>query len=229
MLSIFTFLVILFLIFTNGITDASNAVATVVGTKVLPYRKACVLAGIFNLIGIIVMYYFNDSVASTMNEMVSLPSGEEGLCILLIAMLTTIFFSAFSALNGIPASESYELIFSLVGATLAVMGEKAIRFEKIQWVVGGLLFSLVGTVLIAKIAQRCFRKIIAKMKIYQINIFQVLSCCGMSFAHGAQDGLKFIGLFKVFERIANSGSKIADGAMVLMVGVALAIRYHDRR
>ena len=103
----------------------------------------------------IMMYFLNTSVVSTMSEMVSLPSGYEGICILLIAMLTTIFFSCFSALNGLPASDSYELIFSLLGASVAVYGVKQICFEKVSLVIFGLFFSILGTIVIAKIIN-CF-------------------------------------------------------------------------
>ena len=48
-------LIITILIFTNAVTDAPNAIATLVGTKVMEFKKAAKLSAIFNLIGIIVI------------------------------------------------------------------------------------------------------------------------------------------------------------------------------
>jgi PiT family inorganic phosphate transporter len=37
--------------FVGGFTDAANAIATSVGTRVLPPRAAVLMAGVFNLLG----------------------------------------------------------------------------------------------------------------------------------------------------------------------------------
>jgi len=40
--------------FLNGVTDAPNAIATVVSTRVLPPLAAVVMAAVFNLVGAVV-------------------------------------------------------------------------------------------------------------------------------------------------------------------------------
>lgn len=50
LINIFTFLIILILTFINGLTDATNAISTLVGTKVLSFRKACLISAIFDFI-----------------------------------------------------------------------------------------------------------------------------------------------------------------------------------
>ena len=53
-LQIIIVIIIVLLIFTNGITDAPNAIATIVGSKTMKFRKAAVISAIFNFIGIII-------------------------------------------------------------------------------------------------------------------------------------------------------------------------------
>ena len=53
----FTFIVIAILILTNAITDAPNAIATLVGTKVLEFKKSAYLSAIFNFINFSNSYY----------------------------------------------------------------------------------------------------------------------------------------------------------------------------
>ena len=50
-LQIIIVIIIVLLIFTNGITDAPNAIATIVGSKTMKFRKAAVISAIFNFIG----------------------------------------------------------------------------------------------------------------------------------------------------------------------------------
>ena len=50
LINILTFLVILILTFINGLTDATNAISTLVGTKVMSFRKACILSAIFDFV-----------------------------------------------------------------------------------------------------------------------------------------------------------------------------------
>ncbi len=228
MISISTFLVILFLVFTNGITDASNAVATVVGTKVISYRKACILSGILNAVGVLTMYQINPSVSSTISEIASLPYFETSMMIIMIASLVTILFSLISAFNGIPASESYGLIFGILGAIIATFGTTKIHIQKIFLIMLGIVFSLVGTHFISIIIKKFSHQMIQTMSIKQNRIMQVLSCFSMSFAHGAQDGLKFIGLLKLYQSMPNC-FWIGEWKIVLLCASILAVRNHDRR
>lgn len=48
-LSIITLATVVLLILTNAITDAPNAICTLVGTKVMPFKKATHLSAFFNV------------------------------------------------------------------------------------------------------------------------------------------------------------------------------------
>jgi PiT family inorganic phosphate transporter len=109
MLYVFTFVIIIALIFINGFTDAPNAITTVVSTKVLSFKKAGFLSAIFNVLGIIVMCLVNFKVADCISSIVVLENGNRGLIALSSAMLSVIIFSAVASIFGIPTSETHRI------------------------------------------------------------------------------------------------------------------------
>ena len=58
-MNVLIILIITILIFTNALTDAPNAIATLVGTKTMEFKKAAKLSAVFNLLGIVVMSFMN--------------------------------------------------------------------------------------------------------------------------------------------------------------------------
>lgn len=60
-----TCLLVLAVVLVNGWTDAPNAIATVVSTGVLSFRRAVALAAACNLLGVLVMTAINATVAET--------------------------------------------------------------------------------------------------------------------------------------------------------------------
>src|SRR5499427_6190383 len=107
-------LVALVFTYTNGFHDTANAIATVVGTKVLTPRQAIMLAAVTNLIGA----FFGLAVAKTISS--GLVDGkfitQE---VLICALLAAIFWNLLTWWFGLPSSSSHALVGSLVGAALA--------------------------------------------------------------------------------------------------------------
>ncbi len=194
---ILTFIMIIILIFTNAITDAPNAIATLVGTKVMSFRKAARLSAIFNFIGIIVMSFVNLSVANCISSMVNLDDRENGMIVLLSGMIAVILFALVAMKFGIPTSETHGLIAGLTGSAVAIYGWKSVSLNEWRSVLVGLVWSIVGTVLIGYIVVKIFEKMV-EWKNDKIEKWQIIGCCGMSFMHGAQDGQKFIGILILF-------------------------------
>jgi PiT family inorganic phosphate transporter len=93
-------LVALFFTYTNGFHDTANAIATVVGTKVLTPRQAIMLAAVTNLFG----SFFGLAVAKTISS---------GL------LVSAICWNLLTWWFGLPSSSSHALVGSLVGAALA--------------------------------------------------------------------------------------------------------------
>jgi PiT family inorganic phosphate transporter len=107
-------LVALAFTYTNGFHDTANAIATVVGTKVLTPRQAIMLAAVTNLIG----SFFGLAVAKTISS--GLVDGKFVTQeVLICALLSAIFWNLLTWWFGMPSSSSHALVGSLVGAALA--------------------------------------------------------------------------------------------------------------
>lgn len=194
----FTGIIIILLIFTNAITDAPNAISTVVGTNVISFRKAAYISAVFNLIGIIVMCFINFSVAQNIATIINFDNGKEGIISLLSAMISVIIFSLVAMKFGIPTSETHGLIAGLTGSCIAIGNLSNINLEEWSKVFWGLLWSIVGTYIMCKLFDIMLRSFLSNIKKKNIEKFQLLSCCSLSFMHGAQDGLKFIGVLIIY-------------------------------
>ncbi|MBM3776515.1 MAG: inorganic phosphate transporter, partial [Acidobacteria bacterium] len=100
--------------FVGGFTDAANAIATSVGSRVLSLRNAVIMAAVFNLLGGLT----GTAVAVTIGrglvdpEAVSLATVVAGLAGAMVWSLLTYSF-------GIPVSETHGLVGGLVGAGVA--------------------------------------------------------------------------------------------------------------
>ncbi|HXJ57112.1 MAG TPA: inorganic phosphate transporter [Verrucomicrobiae bacterium] len=100
--------------YTNGFHDTANAIATVIGTKVLTPRQAIMLASVTNLIGA----FFGLAVAKTISSgLVDARFITQG--VLICALLAAIFWNLLTWWFGMPSSSSHALVGSLVGAALA--------------------------------------------------------------------------------------------------------------
>ena len=66
-----TITLVMGVIFVNGWTDAPNAIATAVSTRVLKPNVAIWMAVVMNFLGALVMTFFNAQVAETISNIVS--------------------------------------------------------------------------------------------------------------------------------------------------------------
>lgn len=201
MLYTFSFITITLLIFTNAITDAPNAICTLVGTKVMKFKKAAKLSAIFNFIGIIVMSIINISVANCISSMVRLNDGVLGMVGLTSAILTVVIFALVAMQFGNPTSETHGLVAGLTGSALALYGIEAVNLNEWKNVIIGLAWSILGTFIISYIVSKLLKRVAKMISERKIEKAQIISACGMSFMHGAQDGQKFIGILIIFTSI----------------------------
>ncbi len=186
------------LIFTNGLTDAPNAIATIIGSKVMSFRKASMISAIFNFIGIAAMSFVNISVADCISTMVDVHGGLNGILVLITAMLSVIVFALVAMKFGIPTSETHGLVAGLTGSAIAVYGISAVNGA--QWLsVGiGLIWSILGTFIIGFFIEKLLKRALKNVSDNVVSKFQIFSMCAMSFMHGAQDGQKFIGILIIY-------------------------------
>jgi PiT family inorganic phosphate transporter len=117
-MELFTICIVIFLgllfTYTNGFHDTANAIATVVGTKVLTPRQAIVLAAITNLVGA----FFGLAVAKTISSGI-VDSAFITQPVLICVLLSAIFWNLLTWWYGIPSSSTHALVGSLIGAALA--------------------------------------------------------------------------------------------------------------
>ena len=112
-LAVTVILVALIFTYTNGFHDTANAIATVVGTKVLTPRQAIMLAAVTNLFGA----FFGLAVAKTISSgLVEQEFVTQGA--LICALSAAIFWNLLTWWYGLPSSSSHALIGSLIGAAL---------------------------------------------------------------------------------------------------------------
>jgi PiT family inorganic phosphate transporter len=180
--------------FVNGWTDAPNAIATVVSTRVMRPGTAVLMAATLNAAGA----FAGLEVASTIGKGL-LDASLVDIQTVGAAMMGIVIWSTAAWYYGLPTSESHGLVAGLTGAGVAAAGWEAIHWEGWKKVLIGILFStflgfffgLFFMIAILWIARR-WRPSTVKVVFGRL---QILSAGFMAFSHGSNDGQKFIGVF----------------------------------
>ncbi|MBI3980673.1 inorganic phosphate transporter [Candidatus Microgenomates bacterium] len=195
-LLVFVLLLTLWAEFVNGSTDAPNAIATIVSTKVLSPKRAVVLATALNILGT----FSGTAVAATIGQGIVNPE-IISLQTVAAAMVGIILWSSVAWKYGLPTSESHALISGLAGAGFAVGGFRSLEWEGWKKVLIGLGFSTFLGFILAYLIFVAIVWIFNKKGISKVRkIFgklQILSAGFMAFGHGSNDGQKFIGAFSL--------------------------------
>lgn len=210
-----TVILTLAVILVNGWTDAPNAIATAVSTKVIAPRPAILMAAVFNFLGILVMTSINKTVAQTIYNMVDFgDNAHEALVALCAAMVAIVVWAVAAWAFGIPTSESHALIAGLSGAAIAMHGGLS-GINGSEWlkVIYGLVLSTflgfgMGYVVVKAIGF-CFRKSDRRKVTPFFEKAQIGGAAAMAFMHGAQDGQKFMGVFLLGIALGNGSTSQA--------------------
>jgi len=200
--------------FVNGFHDTANAVATVIYTNSLKPTVAVVWSGIWNLIGVLTSsgaVAFGVIALLPVELVLNVGTGA-GFAMVFALLLAAIIWNLGTWYLGLPASSSHTLIGSILGVGLAnswvipghVFGE-GVNWSKATEIGISLLVSpLVGFSLAAGLLLLC-KQLIKNAELYTapekgqppplwIRAILVLTCTGVSFAHGSNDGQKGMGL-----------------------------------
>ncbi|HSC83528.1 MAG TPA: inorganic phosphate transporter [Pseudomonas sp.] len=201
--------------FINGFHDTANAVATVIYTNALPPHAAVLLSGFCNFLGVL---FSSGAVAFAIvnlipvDLMLQVDSGA-GLAMIFSLLIAAVLWNLGTWWLGLPVSSSHTLIGSIVGVALAHsllgghLSAGGSHWGQLQKVGYALLFSpLVGFVAAALLllvlrfvlqhrSPSLFREPEGRTPPpWWIRLLLILTCSGVSFAHGSNDGQKGIGL-----------------------------------
>jgi PiT family inorganic phosphate transporter len=180
--------------FVNGWTDAPNAIATVVSTRVMRPTHAVIMAGALNAAGA----FAGTAVATTIGKGI-LRAEAIDIRTVGAAMMGIVIWSTAAWYYGLPTSESHGLIAGLAGAGLAVAGPSVLLWDGWRKVLIGLLFStlfgFLGGILLMIGIFHLFRGSHPGRVRRVFGRLQMLSAAFMAFSHGSNDGQKFIGVF----------------------------------
>jgi phosphate/sulfate permease len=221
--------------FLNGATDAGNAIATVVSTRVLRPGVAVVLAAALNAAGA----FAGTAVALTIAKGFIDPSAHVPLYGIGAAMTAILVWGSFAWWLGLPISKSHALVSGLTGAGLAVAGMDALLLDGWRKVGLGLLFSTFlgfgfGHAFVVTVSWICRRWRPRSVRAV-FGRLQLVSASYMAFEHGRNDGQKFIGVIALTLVLQMAGERafrvtdpgdtsLAAGAMVSAVEAESAAR-----
>jgi PiT family inorganic phosphate transporter len=200
--------------FVNGFHDTANAVATVIYTHSLKPMVAVVWSGCWNLIGVLTSsgaVAFGILALLPVELVLNVGSGA-GFAMVFALLISAIIWNLGTWYLGLPASSSHALVGSIMGVGLAnsllaaghEFGE-GVNWAKAREVGLSLLISpLVGFVCAAGLLL-IMKAVIKNHELYQspekdkapplwIRGLLVLTCTGVSFGHGSNDGQKGMGL-----------------------------------
>jgi PiT family inorganic phosphate transporter len=210
--------------FTNGLTDAANAVATVVGTRVLTPGKAVLMAAVLNMAGVLIT---GTAVAATVGKGVVQPEVIT-LQTVAAAMLTVVVWTMAAWFFGIPTSETHELLAGLAGAGLATAGTSALLWDGWRKVLIGLGVSTIvgfGLAFLLMVAiYWIFRNMRRSRSLRLFGRLQIVSAAFMAFSHGSNDGQKFMGVFALALLLGGATSTFRVPVWVMLLcGTVMAL------
>jgi len=200
--------------FVNGFHDTANAVATVIYTNSLQPWVAVIWSGFCNFLGVI-----TGGIAVAMGILNLLPINAlidtdlyHGIAMILALLLSAIIWNLGTWWLGLPASSSHTLIGSIIGVGLAFSfipesgGGAAVNWDKASETGFSLLISPVFGFLMTLLLVKFIGYLSKNQPLLfdepkrevppplWVRLTLILTCTGVSFFHGRNDGQKGVGL-----------------------------------
>lgn len=199
--------------FVNGFHDTANAVATVIYTHSLAPQVAVVWSGFWNFLGVLLSsgaVAFGIISLLPVELILQVGSGA-GFAMVFALLLAAILWNLGTWYLGLPASSSQTLIGSIIGVGLANQlmhsggGTSGVDWGQAAKVGESLLLSPIVGFVGAALLLLLLKAIVRNPALYKepkgdqppplwIRGLLVLTCTGVSFAHGSNDGQKGMGL-----------------------------------
>jgi PiT family inorganic phosphate transporter len=199
--------------FVNGFHDTANAVATVIYTHSLEPNLAVVWSGLCNLMGVLTSTGTVAFAVITLLpvELILQVSSGSGFAMVFALLIAAILWNLGTWWLGLPASSSHTMVGSIMGVGLAnqvingINGTSGVDWEQAAKVFKVLLISPIvgfGCAALLFLATKLLVKYPALYDApktdapppWPIRSLLVLTCTGVSFFHGSNDGQKGMGL-----------------------------------
>ena len=199
--------------FVNGFHDTANAVATVIYTNSMPPNIAVVWSGFFNFLGVL---FSSGLVAFGIIsllpvELILQVGSSSGFAMVFALLIAAIIWNLGTWWLGLPASSSHTLIGSIIGVGVANAlmhgrdGTSGVDWAQASKVGYSLLLSPLIGFCAAGLLLYTMKVLIKNKELFTepkkgkappawIRGLLVLTCTGVSFAHGSNDGQKGMGL-----------------------------------
>ena len=199
--------------FVNGFHDTANAVATVIYTHSMEPHVAVVWSGMWNFIGVLLStgaVAFGVISLLPVELILQVGSGA-GFAMVFALLLAAIVWNLGTWYFGLPASSSHTMVGSIIGVGIAnqlmspKQGTSGVDWAQASNVGRTLLVSPLVGFLLAGLLLVIAKAVIKDRRLYEapegtepppfwIRALLVLTCTGVSFAHGSNDGQKGMGL-----------------------------------
>ncbi len=200
--------------FVNGFHDTANAVATVIYTHSLEPHIAVMWSGMWNLIGVLLS---SGAVAFAVVsllpvELILKVGSGAGFAMVFALLVSAIMWNLGTWWLGLPASSSHTLIGSIIGVGLANQfmasssgGTTGVDWGQVGNVFRSLLVSPIVGFICAGLLLLVLKFVIKDPRLFEapkgdapppfwIRGLLILTCTGVSFFHGSNDGQKGMGL-----------------------------------
>ncbi|CAM2184244.1 Low-affinity inorganic phosphate transporter PitA [Paraburkholderia sacchari] len=202
--------------FVNGFHDTANAVATVIYTHSLTPNLAVVWSGAWNFLGVLTS---TGAVAFGILQLLPVElilqvGSSAGFAMVFALLIAAIIWNLGTWYFGLPSSSSHTLIGSIIGVGLmnqlmhgsqGAMGTSGVDWSQAIGVGKSLLFSPVVGFLASALLLLVLKALVRVPALYAepkgsepppfwIRALLILTCTGVSFAHGSNDGQKGMGL-----------------------------------
>ncbi len=199
--------------FVNGFHDTANAVATVIYTHSLDPNVAVVWSGLCNLAGVLASTGTVAFAVITLLpvELILQVSSGAGFAMVFSLLIAAILWNLSTWWFGLPASSSHTMVGSIIGVGIANQllnirtGTSGVDWDQAVKVLKVLLISPILGFAAAALLMLVSKRLIKYPSLYQapkgntpppwpIRALLVLTCTGVSFFHGSNDGQKGMGL-----------------------------------
>jgi inorganic phosphate transporter, PiT family len=199
--------------FVNGFHDTANAVATVIYTHSLEPHIAVVWSGLWNFLGVVTssgLVAFG-IISLLPVELILQVGSKAGFAMVFALLVAAIIWNLSTWYFGLPASSSHTLIGSIIGVGIANQlmsvrsGTSGVDWAQALNIGKSLLLSPLVGFAGAFLLLSLMKAVVKNPKLYEapegtqpppfwIRALLLLTCTGVSFAHGSNDGQKGMGL-----------------------------------